>query len=165
MNNTQPNSITHVLQSYREPDQPIALLNALEQAVRVEIGHIFMTCFAVDAKQMLATRIYTSLADNNNYPTGGAKDMCEHPWGECVIHRHETFIANTAQEIERVFPDAQAIFDLGCAACLSVPTLWRGEVIGAINICHREHWFSAEHIKTGEQLAPLLLPALLSRAE
>jgi hypothetical protein len=44
---------------------------------------------------------------------------------------------------------------------ISVPIVYAGECLGALNLNHREHYYSREHVEMIETLAPVLIPVLI----
>ncbi|MBB4189244.1 hypothetical protein GGE07_005925 [Sinorhizobium terangae] len=42
------------------------------------------------------------------------------------------------------FPDHETLFAIGCESVLSTPVLWRGAVIGSVNILHTEHHYTED---------------------
>ena len=64
----------------------------------------------------------------DDYPVSGEKTLQHNKWTETVLHRHETFVANSIEEIAEVFPDFELIRSLGCESCLNLPVVIGGRV-------------------------------------
>jgi len=107
-----------------ERNQPQPTFEALEQLVDKTIG----------------VKLFTLMAIQQN------------EWTEIVQVRHETFVANTIDEIARVFPDHELIQSLGCESCLNLPIVVNGMVIGTLNCLHEAGHYTAERLAAAETL-------------
>lgn len=105
---------------------------ALHELARATIGVRLFTVMSVDVLERLAHRAYTS--DPAHYPVTGTKPIERNAWFEAVVARHETFAANSLQEIADVFPDHALIGSLGCGAVINLPVLRMGSAVATINL-------------------------------
>lgn len=96
------------------------------------VGWKLFTVLAIDHRQRLARRFYTS--DPASYPIGGAKSFYGSELGATAFTDGRAFIARDHQELTRVFPDHELISRLGCGAALNVPVRHHGRVVGSVNI-------------------------------
>ena len=87
--------------------------------------------------------------------------MSQTPWGDHVIRQQKSFLATDLQGVRSAFFDHAIIESLGCGSAISVPIVYAGQCLGALNLNHREHHYGAEHVAIVEALAPALIPVLL----
>ena len=71
------------------------------------------------------------------YPVFGTKEVEEGFWTGHVLDRHETFVANTIEDIAEVFDDHELIRSLGCEPVINVPVVVGGKILGTINCLTR----------------------------
>jgi len=146
--------------------QPDTFFKALEYQVDQTIGVKLFTLMEIDHARGVARRNYSNRPDV--YPTSGEKPIQANAWTEQVQTRHETFVANSIDEIAAVFPDHELIQSLGCESCLNLPVVVGGSVIGTLNCLHEARHYSAERIAASENLKQpgalaFLLDAYLKR--
>ena len=123
--------MTDLSHALARPDQPEEIFAALERAVRNTVGAKLFTVMEIDRERGVARRSYTHMPDA--YPATGEKPLRQDAWSDIVERRHETFVANTIDDIAAVFPDHELIRSLGCESCLNLPIVVAGEVIGTLN--------------------------------
>ena len=131
-------------------DQPNHTFRALEQLVDETIGVKLFTLMEVDRTRNVAWRSYTN--NPEAYPTLGEKPRQKNSWSEIVEGRHETFVANTIDEIAAVFPDFELIQSLGCESCLNLPIVINGTMWGTLNCLHAAGHFTPERVAAAETL-------------
>lgn len=144
------NEMTHALAA---TDQPDATLLALEHLVRDTIGAKLFTMMEIDPDAGVARRNYSNMPDA--YPTSGTKPIQQNSWTEMVQDRHETFVANSIDEIAAVFPDHALIQSLGCQSCMNIPITVAGKVIGTLNCLHDAGHYTPERVAASEALKPM----------
>ena len=159
--------MTQMMTAMATTNQPRATFEALHQLVRETIGVKLFTLTQVDQSAGLASRIYSSLPDV--YPVYGEKQIEPNSWTETVFGRHETFVANSIEDIALVFPDHALIGSLGCGSCTNIPIIIAGQVIGTLNCLHEASHYTADRIAMTEALKPqgalaFLLYASLQKA-
>lgn len=137
-----------------------AAFDALCDLTKGTVGAKLFTVMTADMQAMLARRAYTD--DPVNYPTSGTKPITIDRWFEQVHGRHESFVANTLDEIATVFPDAELIGRLGCGAVVNLPVIVGGEMVATINMLHEAGYYTAERVAQIEDL--LTLPAMATMA-
>ena len=71
-----------------------------------------------------------------SYPVQGTKPMVEPPWTTMVLAEQKTFVANTIEDIAKVFFDHELIRSLGCESVINIPIAIAGKVLGTINCLH-----------------------------
>ncbi|WP_171557199.1 MULTISPECIES: GAF domain-containing protein [unclassified Roseobacter] len=136
----------------RTEDQVFEALYRLSTA-RVPVR--LWTVMTVDMEAGLARRAYSNMPEA--YPTSGTKPIERNDWFEIVHDRHESFIANTLDDIAKVFPDYELIGALGCASVLNLPVVSGGELRATVNLLDDEGYFTPERV--GEITDALTLPA------
>lgn len=139
-----------VIDALAEMDQPNAVFSALEAEVQERIGAKLFTVMTLDREAGLARRHYSNMPEA--YPISGDKPMQENAWSQQVIDKHETFVANSIEEIASVFPDHELIRSLGCESCINIPIIFKGTVIGTLNCLDRADHFSPERVAKADTL-------------
>ncbi|MEP6068422.1 MAG: GAF domain-containing protein [Paracoccaceae bacterium] len=131
-------------------DQPVTTFKALEALVHETVGVKLFTLMEIDHARGVARRNYSNMPDA--YATSGEKPIQDNSWTEQVQGRHETFVANTIEEIAAVFPDHELIQSLGCESCMNLPIVVHGNVIGTLNCLHEAGHFTPERVAAAENL-------------
>lgn len=131
-------------------DQPEATFQALGRLVQDVIGTKLFTLMEIDHVKGVARRNYTDSPEA--YPVSGEKPMQHNRWSEQVEGQHQTFVANSIEEIDSVFPDAELIQSLGCESCMNVPIVVGGKVLGTMNLLNEAGYFTPERVAAAEGL-------------
>ncbi|MEE9387855.1 MAG: GAF domain-containing protein [Paracoccaceae bacterium] len=145
-------------------NQPVTTYKALEKLVQDTIGAKLFTLMEVDHRRDVAWRNYTNMPVA--YPTKGEKPRMQNRWSKIVDGHHETFVANSIEEIAEVFPDHALIKSLGCESCLNLPIIINGHLRGTLNCLHvaghytPERVHAAQTLKTAGALAFLLAESI-----
>src|SRR5690606_37862549 len=92
---------------------------ALKTLARDVIGAKLFTTMTVDMKDEVARRAYTS--DPVSYPSSGTKPIRYDSWFDVVHKQRQSFVANTIEDITKVFPDHALIGSLGCQSVINIP--------------------------------------------
>lgn len=148
-------------------NQPESIFSALEHLVDQTIGIKLFTLMEVDHARGVSRRNYSNQPDA--YPVNGEKPIQNNEWTAQVQDRHETFVANSIDEIAAVFPDYEFIQSLGCESCLNLPIVVNGVVIGTLNCLHNAGHYTPERIQASDGLKQpgaiaFLLDAYLKRS-
>ena len=136
------------------PDAPWI---ALETLARQVIGAKLFTTMTVDMKSELARRAYTS--DPASYPASGTKPIHYDSWFDIVHKERRSFVANTINDIAKVFPDFELINSLGCQSVVNIPVEVGGELLGTVNCLDVAHHYTPERVAASELLK---MPARLA---
>lgn len=144
--------MTDMMKAMAERNQPLATFEALHALVHETIGVQLFTLTQVDQSVGVASRIYTSLPDA--YPIYGEKQIEPNSWTAIVFERHETFVANSIEDIALVFPDHPLIHSLGYGSCTNIPITIAGKVIGTVNCLHEASHYTADRVAATEALKP-----------
>jgi hypothetical protein len=139
------------------PGQPAALHAYLDAEVKRRIGHIIFTLMVSAGDEV--SRVYTNQPEA--YPVMGRKPMRQTAWSAHVMEGGQPWLGPTLAAIAEVFPDHALIASLGCGACINVPVLYDGKVIGTMNALDREGAYTAASIALVAPLAPLAIPSFL----
>lgn len=142
--------MTDFTQALAQADQPAAIFAALEALVQDRVGARLFTLMEIDRARGAARRSYSNRPQA--YPESGEKPMQANPWSERVLERHETFVANSIDEIAAVFPDHALIQSLGCESCLNLPIVVGGQVIGTLNCLDVAGHFTPARVAAAEAL-------------
>lgn len=133
-----------------------AAFEALGRLVAEVIGVKLFTVMTMDFEAGVARRAYTN--EPEAYPASGNKPIQRNAWFERVHDQGESFVANTIEDIAKVFFDADIIASLGCGSVLNIPVRLRGEIIGTLNLLDVEGYFDEATVERCTRL--LRLPAM-----
>ena len=136
------------------PDAPWI---ALETLTRKVVGAKLFTVMTVDMKNEVARRAYTS--DPTSYPASGTKPIRYVSWFDIVHKERRIFVANTIEDIAKVFPDHELINSLGCQSVVNIPVEVGGELLGTVNCLDVAHHYTPERVAASELLK---MPARLA---
>lgn len=117
---------------------------ALEKMARETVGVKLFTVMTVDMDAMLARRAYSS--EPVSYPASGTKPIVMNDWFETVATRHELFVANTLQDIARVFPDHETIGALGCGSVVNLPVVIEDKLAATVNLLDEPRHYTPERV-------------------
>lgn len=130
---------------------------ALETLARKVIGAKLFTTMTVDMKNEVARRAYTS--DAVSYPSSGTKPIRYDSWFDIVHKERKSFVANTIEDIAKVFPDYELIDSLGCQSVINIPVVVGGELLGTVNCLDVTHHYTPGRVAASELLK---MPARLA---
>jgi GAF domain-containing protein len=142
--------MTDFIKAIASTDQPMATFKALEELVDKTIGVKLFTLMEVDNLRGVARRNYSNMP--GAYATSGEKPIQDNSWTKQVQGRHQTFVANSIEEIAAVFPDHELIQSLGCESCMNLPIVVNERVIGTLNCLHDAGHFTPERVAAAESL-------------
>ncbi len=131
-------------------DQPTVTFKALEGLVQETIGAKLFTLMEIDHDRNVAWRNYTNMPEA--YPVLGEKPRQKNKWTEAVENRHETFVANSIEEIAEVFPDHELIQSIGCESCLNIPIFINGKMRGSLNCLDVAGHYTPDRVAASETL-------------
>ena len=136
---------------------PDAAWIALETLARKVIGAKLFTTMTVDMENELARRAYTS--DPVSYPASGTKPIHYDSWFDIVHRDRKSFVANTIEDIAKVFPDYELIDSLGCQSVINIPVEVGGELLGTVNCLDVTDHYTPDRVAASEVLK---MPARLA---
>jgi hypothetical protein len=131
---------------------------ALQTLVREVIGAKLFTVMTSDMQAGLARRAYSS--DPISYPASGTKPIHRDAWFDVVHGERRMFVANTIDDIAKVFPDYELIRSLGCGSVINLPVYIDDEMLGTVNCLDVEHHYTPQRVERAERL--LNLPSKLA---
>ncbi len=136
---------------------------ALQVLTQATVGAALFTYMSVDMAAELARRAYTS--DPKNYPTSGTKPIRYDSWFDIVHKERRYFVANTIEDIAKVFPDYELINSLGCQSVVNMPVVLGGELVGTVNMLDVEGHYTPERVEMIRDVlaVPAKLAALVAR--
>jgi hypothetical protein len=134
-----------------------AIWQAFEQLTKITPGCILFTVMTVDMEAGLAGRVYSS--HPTEYPVSGTKPIHQDSWFEIVHGKQQCFVANTIEDIAKVFPDYELIASLGCGSVLNLPVVVKGELVATVNMLAEAHYYTPDRVKAAENV--LHIPAQL----
>jgi hypothetical protein len=127
-----------------------AAMAALGRLAETVTGARLVTVMVFDPDDGSAGREWTNMPDV--YPVSGRKPMNTTHWTEQVFGRHETFVANSIDEIAAVFDDHPLIASLGCESCMNLPIVIGGQVMGTINCLDAAGYWTAARLAEARAL-------------
>jgi len=135
---------------------------ALDELARGVVGHRLFTVMLTDMTAGLVRRAYSNRPAE--YPFSGTKPLQGNTgdWFESVFNQRRTFVANSIEDIAKVFPDHQLIATLGCGAVLNLPVVLGGDLVAAINLLDAAGHYTPARVADAE--ARLAIPARLCAA-
>jgi hypothetical protein len=133
---------------------------ALQALTEATIGTKLFTYMTVDMAAEVARRAYTS--DPVSYPTSGTKPINYGPWFDIVHKERRYFVANTIEDIAKVFADHELIDSLGCQSVVNMPVVLGDELVGTVNILHEAGFYTPKRVDRIR--ATLSIPAKLCAA-
>ena len=139
----------------KSADAAFAALQALAEAT---VGVKLFTAMKVDMANDVSRRAYTS--DPANYPTSGTKPINYGPWFDIVHKQRAYFVANTIEDIAKVFFDHELINSLGCQSVVNMPVIIGGTLVGTVNLLHEAGYYTPERVETIRHV--LSIPAKLT---
>jgi hypothetical protein len=136
-----------------------AVWKALDELAASVVGHKLFTVSVVDMPASLVRRAYSSRPAE--YPTSGTKPLRGNTgdWFETVFNQRRTFVANTIEDIAKVFPDHELIASMGCGSVVNLPIVLGGELVTTLNILDAAGHFTPERVAAAE--TQLAIPARL----
>ena len=138
-------------------DEAFAAMQALTEKT---VGAKLFTYMTVDMENEVARRAYTS--DAASYPTSGTKPIRYDSWFDIVHKQHDYFVANTIEDIAKVFPDYELINSLGCQSVVNMPVILGGVLVGTMNVLHETGYYTPARV--AEIKTVLSIPAKLAAA-
>lgn len=126
----------------RGAEAAFAALQALTEAT---VGAKLFTFMTVDMEAEVARRAYTS--DPVSYPASGTKPIRYDSWFDIVHKERRYFVANTLEDISKVFPDYELIGSLGCGSVVNMPVILGDVLVGTVNMLHEEGYYTPERVE------------------
>lgn len=129
------------------------LWTALDKLALADPGHILFTVTTVEMEEGVARRVYSN--HPREYPVSGTKPIHRDSWFDIVNGERRSFVANTIEDIARVFPDHELIASLGCGSVLNLPIFLRGALAATVNLLAGPHHYSPARVAAAQALLPV----------
>ena len=130
--------------------QPAKAFEALEALTKELVGVKLFTVMTSATKTKVSERVYSNMPDA--YPVSGTKPYHDDVWTDITLRDQQIFVANTIDDIAKVFDDYELIQSLGCESVINVPVVIDGEVVGTINCLHDQGFYTPDRVATAEAL-------------
>lgn len=152
-------NIEAVVASLNAPDQPGAVFQAVDAALKNSVGHILFTILISHHTTRESERFYTNMP--TAYPVGGKKPITDSALMKLLLAEGKPYIGRNAADIEWAFYDHKLIASLGCESVLNMPVRWQGRTIGTLNLLDIAGHYTKAHLPIVRELAHLALPGML----
>jgi hypothetical protein len=146
----QVRTYTDFTKALAEAGQPQKALDALCALTETVVGVKLFTLMTYDGKRGYAQRTYSNMPEA--YPVSGRKPANRTHWSTEVIEGRRIFVANTIEDIAKVFDDHELIRSLGCESVINVPVEIDGEVVGTVNCLHEAGFYTPERVAAAEAI-------------
>jgi hypothetical protein len=134
-------------------DSSLQLWTALDSLAFVEPGHLLFTVTTVEMDEGVARRVYTN--HPKQYPVSGTKPIHRDAWFDIVHDQRRSFVANTIEDIAKLFPDHELIASLGCGSVLNLPIFLRNELVATVNMLAAKNHYTPARVAAAEALLPV----------
>ena len=139
----------------KQPGSPDVLFKAIERAVDETIGVKLFTLLYVAPNRQRVKRLYTNMP--KEYPVGGYKEIKSTPWHKRVVEEGRPWVGHNAKDIEWAFFDHKLILSLGCESAMNVPVVYRGRLLGTMNLLDVAGHYEDTDVAKVETFAALLI--------
>jgi hypothetical protein len=147
------------LAALKQPGTPEALFKAIDRALAGTVGHKLFTLLYVAPDGKRVKRLYTNMP--KEYPVGGYKPVTETPWHKRVIGERRAWVGYDAKDIEWAYFDHELIKSLGCESAMNVPVVYRGRVLGTMNLLDAAGHYTEADAAAADPYASLLIGPFL----
>ena len=130
-------------------DQPGVTFRALEAVAQAVLRGRLFTIMELDRERGFARRSYSNMS--HAYPVSGEKPIEPNDWLR-QIEQQQMFVANSIDDIQRVFGDYSLIQSLGCESCINIPIHIYGQVRGTINCLNTAGYFTPARLQAAQAL-------------
>lgn len=152
--------VARLAEAAAAPDQPHAVLNAIEEVARETTGSSLFTAMVFDEAAMAVERIYTSNAAA--YPLGGRKPKRDTAWGHHVLLDRRVYVGEGEAMIRDAFADHELILGLGLQSVINIPVVIAGECRGTLNFLWQQPRIRQRNVSISRLLA-LIAAAVFAR--
>ena len=121
------------------------IFNSLNKILNDFIGHKLFTILKFDKINSKLERIYTS--NPREYPLQGKKDVIRNFWQVQVLEMGVAYIGYNSQDIKNSFADFDLIEKLGCRSFMIIPVKSGDNIMGSVNLLHKEPLYSNNYVK------------------
>lgn len=147
--------------AWASPDQPRAVLEAAGAAFKATVGYKFYSVLQTLPGEKEVKRIYTTGPDI--YPVGGRKPIVADAYSARVRGEKKPFLGRTMTEIAPLFTDHETLSRLGLGSVMNLPIVFRGKVLGTVNLLDGEGRYHEGCIDPAMTIARQVLPVLINQ--
>ena len=130
--------------------------NKLDLAIKKTVGHKLFTLMVVDKSGKYVERVYSN--NKKIYPLLGTKPIPKNAWTKRVIINKKEFLGSNFNQIKKLFFDHKIIQSLGCGSIINIRIISNKNVLGTLNILHKENYYNKKSINNVQNFAQLLAP-------
>jgi len=152
-------SLDACIAALKQPGSPDALFKTIERAVVDTVGVKLFTLLYVAPNRQRVKRLYTNMP--KEYPVGGYKEIKSTPWHKRVVEEGRPWVGHDAKDIEWAFFDHELILSLGCESAMNVPVVYRGRLLGTMNLLDVAGHYADADVAKVEPFAALLIGPFL----
>ncbi len=120
------------LAALKQPGSSDALFKAIDKALSEVVGHKLFTLLYVAPDRKRVKRLYTNMP--KDYPVGGYKPVTESDWHKRVVGEGRAWVGHNYDDVKWAFFDHELIRSLGCESAINQPVVYRGRVLGTMNL-------------------------------
>jgi GAF domain-containing protein len=154
--------VAELADAVARPEQPFAVMAAIDRAAKVAIGHDLFTAMRFHAQVMEVERVYSS--NPEAYPIGGRKKKLDTAWARDVLLGRRPFIGEGDEEIRQAFDDHALILGLGLRAVINVPIVVAERCYGTLNFLSARHHVEPDAVTTARLLAVVAAGGIIASA-
>lgn len=151
--------VAAVLSHTAESGDTREVFRAVERISAESVGWRLFTVLRYVEAAAAVERVYSS--NEAAYPIGGRKPLDKISVSHGAMAKGEVFLAQSSDDVRKVFFDHELIFSLGITAILNVPVRHGGRRLGTLNLCGEEGTYGPMEIARAKILAGLLVPSFL----
>jgi hypothetical protein len=143
----------------KQPGSVDALFTAVDEALAEVVGHKLFTLLYVAPDGKRVKRIYTNMP--KEYPVGGYKPVTESDWHKRVIGERRAWVGYNYEDVKWAFFDHELIRSLGCESAVNQPVVYRGRVLGTMNLLDVAGHYKESDLAKIEPFAALMIGPFL----
>lgn len=121
------------------------------------------TVMTIEENMTVARRAFSN--EPEAYPVSGTKPVERNTWFNQIAIEKKIFVANTIEDIAKVFPDHATIASLGCESVVNYPVFANERLLGTVNLLDGPGFFTADRLDCLTQQLPLAARATFLTAQ
>ena len=79
-----------------------------------------------------------------------------------MLRKRQPYLGSTLSDVREMIGDHQLIARLGLGSIINVPVVYDGAVLGALNILHKDGFYSQRSLEQARFYSGFLIPAFLN---
>ena len=132
-----------------------AVFDLLGGAMSELVGFKVYTVLRIDPVTLRSVRLHSS---EPSYAIGGTKQHVRSAWSEAIFGDRTVFLAPGLDAVRATFPDSAGIEAVGCGSVLAVPIITDGQVVGTMNLWHRDGFYDRRNGEVSLPFAAAVAP-------